>query len=296
MTHAEHPFDTLVSVMAQLRGENGCPWDKEQTHRSLLRYLIEESYEVVEAVESGSMEALCEELGDLLLQVVFHAQMAREVGAFDAYDVVHGIVDKMIRRHPHVFGDARAETASDVMANWEAIKRKEKEGEQGASTREGGGSSRIPSQLDGISRHLPALLYAEEAGRRAAKVGFDWPDVDGVFTKLHEEIEELRQAYIEMQSRIEEDVAPLPPSHYDAAQARIEEEWGDLAFTLVNLARHLRVQPELAARRAAEKFIRRFRALEKAAAEQGTSPAQLDPESLDRLWEKVKAEAVRSKS
>lgn len=289
MADAEHPLDALVAVMAQLRSEDGCPWDREQTHRSLLRYLIEESYEVVDAVESGSMDELCDELGDLLLQVVFHSQLAREVGAFTIDDVIRSITDKMIRRHPHVFGDAHAESASDVIANWEAIKRSERGDDPQGDPQASDSPQHARSQLAGISRHLPALLYADEVSRRAAKVGFDWPDIDGVFAKLHEEIDELRQAYAQLQAQPVDTSTPPHPSSVDAAQQRVEEEWGDLLFTLVNLARHMHVQPELAARRAAKKFAQRFQAVEQVAAAEGVALDQLSLTELDELWERAKA-------
>lgn len=281
MAHAEHPLDRLASIMAQLRGENGCPWDKQQTHRSLLRYLIEEAYEVVDAVERGSMEDLRDELGDLLLQVVFHAQLAKEVGAFNVYDVVNAITEKMIRRHPHVFGDAKVETADDVIANWEVIKREERmaNGAYNSTADE----HALPSRLDGISPHLPALLYADEVSRRAAQVGFDWDDVDAILEKMREEIAELQELL-----RNVGETAGEPDGDADRLQARIAEEWGDLVFTLVNLGRHLHIQPELAARQAARKFERRFRALEKRAAAQGCSLERMTTDEMNALWEEVK--------
>lgn len=292
MANAEHPLDRLASIMAQLRGENGCPWDKEQTHRSLLRYLIEEAYEVVDAVERESMEDLCDELGDLLLQVVFHAQLAKEVGAFNVNDVVTSITEKMIRRHPHVFGDATAETADDVIANWEAIKRKERM-TNGAYTATDTEDLQEPhravvaSRLDGISPHLPALLYADEVSRRAAKVGFDWADVDAILEKMREEIAELQEVLREASASDNQE----PQEHLnnaDEVQARITEEWGDLVFTLVNLGRHLHIQPELATRQAARKFERRFRALENKAAAKGSSLDRMTMAEMNALWDEVK--------
>lgn len=280
MANAEHPLDRLVSIMARLRGENGCPWDKEQTHRSLLRYLIEEAYEVVEAVESGSMENLCDELGDLLLQVVFHAQLAKEAGAFNVNDVVASITEKMIRRHPHVFGDATAETTDDVIANWEVIKREERNlADTTGANQAGPDQASASSRLSGVSPHLPALLYADEISRRAAKAGFDWSNVAGIFDKMREETHELQEAL--SQGNEAGDFS-------DEAQARIAEEWGDLALTLVNLGRHLRIQPELATRQAAQKFERRFRALEQAAATKGQSLEHMDMAEMDALWDQIK--------
>lgn len=282
MAHAEHPLDRLASIMAQLRGENGCPWDKQQTHRSLLRYLIEEAYEVVDAVERGSMEDLRDELGDLLLQVVFHAQLAKEAGAFNVYDVVASITEKMIRRHPHVFGDAKAETADDVIANWEVIKREERMA-NGAYASTADEDAPAASRLDGISPHLPALLYADEVSRRAAKVGFDWADADAVLEKMREELAELQELL-----RLAGETVGSQGSAADHMQARIAEEWGDLVFTLVNLGRHLHIQPELAARQAARKFEKRFRTLERKAAEQGSSLEHMTPDEMNALWDEIK--------
>lgn len=278
MANAEHPLDRLASIMAQLRGENGCPWDKEQTHRSLLRYLIEEAYEVVDAVERESMEDLRDELGDLLLQVVFHAQLAKEVGAFDVYDVVASITEKMIRRHPHVFGDVKAETADDVIANWEVIKRKERMA-NGAYNGTSDEDAPTASRLDGISPHLPALLYADEVSRRAAKVGFDWVDANAILEKIREEIGELQELL---------HMADENGNAGDRMQERIAEEWGDLMFALVNLGRHLHIQPELAMRLAARKFEKRFRTLEKKAAAEGNSLDRMTPDEMNALWDEIK--------
>lgn len=283
LAHAEHPLDRLATIMAQLRSENGCPWDKEQTHRSLLRYLIEEAYEVVDAVERESMEDLCDELGDLLLQVVFHSQLANEVGAFNVYDVIASLTDKMIRRHPHVFGEATAETTDDVIANWEAIKRQERLANGGddntdAAVQENDAANL--SRLDGISPHLPALLYADEVSRRAAKVGFDWADIEHILDKMREETVELQEVLRE--AEVETDRSA------DEVQARIAEEWGDLAFTLVNLGRRLGIQPELATRQAARKFERRFRLLELAAAAKDRSLEQMTMDEMDELWNQIK--------
>lgn len=262
-----HPLDRLTAVMATLRGDNGCPWDREQTHRTLLPYLIEEAYEVVEAVEAGDDEALCEELGDVLLQVVFHAQLASERGQFQIDDSVAAITEKMIRRHPHVFGSTTADTPDDVLRNWEAIKRQEKSDANG---------NEPASLLDGVARHLPALSYAQEVGKRAAKVGFDWPDIDGVWAKILEELEELAAA---------RRAAPSPSNN------AVAEEWGDLIFALVNLARHLGLDPELAAHQAASKFERRFRTIEALAQRAGRSLAAMSQGEMEALWEEAKSSA-----
>lgn len=248
------PLDPLVEVMALLRAPGGCPWDREQTHESLRRYMLEEAYEVVEAVDSGDPAAVCEELGDVLLQVVFHAQVAREAGRFDIHDVVRGITEKLVRRHPHVFGDVVARTAADVTRNWEAIKREEKGGKE------------PDSLLSGVSKAQPALSRAHELQRRAAKVGFDWEDAQGPAEKVREELGEV----------------------LSAAPAEQPEELGDLLFAVVNLARMLKVDPEVALTEANAKFERRFRSMEQLAASQGRSLADMDLLEMDRLWEESK--------
>jgi tetrapyrrole methylase family protein/MazG family protein len=246
----------LLQVMAALRGEDGCPWDKKQDHRSLRPYVIEEAYEVVEAIDQGSMDKLCEELGDLLLQVVFHAQLAWEAGHFDMADVVEGITAKMIRRHPHVFGDIAAADVPTVLRNWEAIKRAE-------------GKERS-SLLDGIPDHYPALMKAWKLQQKAAMVGFDWPDVGGVLEKLEEEWEEVQRA---LQA---------------GDESALEAEFGDLLFTLVNAARFYRINPEVALHRANQKFSRRFRQMEKDAKKKNQELADLSLEEQDLLWESAK--------
>ncbi|NLM94341.1 MAG: nucleoside triphosphate pyrophosphohydrolase [Firmicutes bacterium] len=246
----------LLRVMAALRGENGCPWDKKQDHRSLRPYVIEEAYEVVEAVDQDSMDKLCEELGDLLLQVVFHAHLAWEAGHFDVADVVDGITAKMIRRHPHVFGDISAADVPTVLRNWEAIKRAE-------------GKERS-SLLDGIPDHYPALMKALKLQQKAAMVGFDWPDVQGVLEKLEEEWEEVQRAF------------------QAGDESALEEEFGDLLFTLVNLARFYRIDPEVALHRANQKFSSRFRQMEKDAQTKNQELADLSLDEQDLLWESAK--------
>lgn len=249
-------LDSLLKVMATLRGAEGCPWDKKQDHRSLRPYVIEEAYEVVEAIDQGSMEKLCEELGDLLLQVVFHAQLAQEAGHFDMADVVDGITEKMIRRHPHVFGDISAADVPTVLRNWEAIKRAE-------------GKERS-SCLDGIPDYYPALMKAWKLQQKAAMVGFDWPDVQGPLEKLQEEWEEAQRA---LQA---------------GDKSALEEEFGDLLFTLVNVARFYRIDAEVALHRANQKFSRRFRQMEQDAEGKDLDLADLSLEEKDVLWESAK--------
>lgn len=253
------PLDPLVNVMAALRGPSGCPWDKEQTHTLLRRYLIEECYEVIEAIDEDDMNKLAEELGDLLLQVVFHARLAEEAGSFDMNDVIRGIVEKMIRRHPHVFGDIEARSSDEVLVNWQQIKRREKE-EAGEK----------PGLLDGVPRALPALLRAYKIQGRAARVGFDWPDAQGAWEKVAEEAEELKAAAAR------------------GDKAATAEELGDLLFAVVNVARFLGVEPELALAATTRKFEERFRFIEQAAAASGRPLEEFSLEEMDVLWEQAK--------
>jgi nucleoside triphosphate diphosphatase len=263
-------FEDLVAVQARLRAPGGCPWDREQTHLTLRTYLIEEAYEVLDAIEKGNSQELAEELGDLLLQVLFHADLAREAGAFDISDVVKGIHDKMIRRHPHVFGNVKAETAGEVLKNWAQLKAKEK---QTASPKGASSENALPSALEGVPRNLPALLEAYQMSRRAAQVGFDWERVEGIFEKLQEETQELQSA--------------LVTSNRRAA----EEEVGDLLFSVVNLARFLGFDPEVALKQSNLKFKSRFRAMEREADRASQRLAQLSKEELEALWGAAKSNA-----
>lgn len=275
-----NPTDTalheLVAVMAALRGENGCPWDKKQTHDTLRKYLIEEAYEVIDAIENKNMAALCEELGDVLLQIVFHAQLATEAGSFTIHDVIRSITEKMIRRHPHVFGEEKAADADDVLDIWQAVKAKENAALPRTEARE--------SLMDGIPRHLPALMYAAEVGKRAARVGFDWSTATEVLAKVEEERREFEEALERLSDT----------SSSAEGEARVREEWGDWVFSLVNLARHLKIDPEGALREAASKFESRFRSLEQAAARQGADLQGLTLTEMDALWDQVKGERERN--
>jgi tetrapyrrole methylase family protein / MazG family protein len=255
---AHYSFDDLVEIMARLR--MGCPWDREQTHRTLVPYLIEETYEVVEAIELSQLEGLCEELGDLLLQIVFHAQLATEVGKFSIADVVDALSNKMVRRHPHVFGDAVIEDVDAQWRNWEQLKALEKTGRARRS------------RLDGIPKHLGALQRGQRMQEKAARVGFDWPDVYGVLDKLAEELRELAEARRGGQD-----------------DPRVREELGDVFFTLVNLARTLGVDAETAMRQANEKFYGRFAFMEARVAENGKRLSDLDIDELEELWQLAKA-------
>ncbi|MGE5531065.1 MAG: nucleoside triphosphate pyrophosphohydrolase, partial [Bacteroidota bacterium] len=252
-------FDRLVAIMARLRAPGGCPWDAQQTHQSLRPYLLEEAYEVLEAIDEGDLGRLSGELGDLLLQVVFHAQVARDEGLFDIEDVCRKIADKLEYRHPHVFGDVTVRDADEVLTNWEALKRTEAE----HKTRE--------SALDGVPKHLPALQQADELQKKAAKVGFDWQDYLGPLAKIDEELQEVREAQ-------EAD-----------DQAGLQHEIGDLLFAVCNYARFLKVDPESALREANKRFSSRFRDVE-AQAKAGEKPlAQMTLAEMDVLWEAAKA-------
>jgi MazG family protein len=253
-------FDSLLDLMARLRGPNGCPWDREQTRESLKPFLIEEAYEVLEALDSAQREALLEELGDLLFQVVFHAQLAQELGEFSMADVLERVLDKMTRRHPHVFGDRTVGSAREALSQWEAIKRAE-----GAH----GGKSR--SVLDGVPRSLPALLRAQRLQRKAARVGFDWTTPEAAWGKVQEEAHEVEAALA------------------SGDREKVREEFGDLLFSMVNVARLLEIDAEGSLQAANEKFRRRFELLEAEIAARGEALAETPPAELDRVWERVKA-------
>jgi len=264
-------FEKLVAVQARLRAANGCPWDREQTHQSLRTYLIEEAYEVLEALESGNDAKFAEEMGDLLLQIVFHSQIAREEGRFTLSEVIREIHDKMIRRHPHVFGKTRAKDSAEVLRNWEQIKAEERRSSDNTgASKTGEGVPKEVSLLDGVSRALPATLEGFQLTRKASRVGFDWEDADGVFEKLREETEELKKA-----SR-------------DQNQLKMEEELGDLLFAAVNLSRFFKIDPEIALKKANAKFSRRFRAMERLARKNGREFNDLPREQMETFWDAAK--------
>ena len=273
-------FERLVGVQARLRAEGGCPWDREQTHQTLRTYLIEEAYEVLEALEAGDDKKFAEEMGDLLLQIVFHSQIAREEGRFDVRDVIREIHDKMVRRHPHVFGEAKAKDAAEVLKNWEQLKAEERRAKSGAengrkgaaSAKSDGSEEQEASLMDGISRALPATLEGFQLTRRAARIGFDWRKAEDVIEKVAEESAELRREIAEQET------------------VRIEEEIGDLLFAAVNVSRFLHVDPEIALKKANAKFARRFRAMEARAAESGRKLADVPREEMERYWDAVKEE------
>jgi MazG family protein len=260
-------------ISARLRQPDGCPWDREQTHTSLRHHLLEEAYEVYDALEAGATRELAGELGDLWLQVVLHAQLAAEEGVFDLTDVQEAIASKIVRRHPHVFGDAVARTATDVNRQWERIKADERAAAADTAGavdgRDGATPAAIKSALDGISASLPALAASQEMQERAANLGYDWPSIDGVLDKVAEEADELRRA---------------------ATEAERGEEFGDLIFVLVNVARRRGIEAEAAVRAANTKFRRRFASVERQAAGRGVALRDLDFEALDALWDVAKAE------
>ncbi len=264
-------IERLLAVMRQLRApDGGCPWDLEQTFETIAPYTIEEAYEVAEAIRQDDMAALRDELGDLLLQVVFHAQMADERGTFDFDQVAGAIADKMIRRHPHVFDDRTIESADAQTRAWEDQKAEERAAKAAAE-------GRAPSALEGVALGLPALLRAEKLQKRAARVGFDWPNVAPVLDKIEEEIGELRRAL--------DDAAADPADRAD----QVAEELGDLLFACVNFARHAGIESEAALRDANAKFETRFRAIEALLGAQGRAPGNADLDELERLWQAVKA-------
>jgi tetrapyrrole methylase family protein/MazG family protein len=253
----EAAFQGLAQVMGRLRGEGGCPWDKKQTHESLKTFLIEEVYEVLEAIDRDSPESLREELGDLLMHIFFLAQISKERGEFDIYDVAQSSVTKMINRHPHVFGGAEAATPEEVEVNWSELKRREK--------------GKSESLLDGIPLHLPALLRAYRLTQRASSVGFDWENHRDLLGKIQEELQELREAV-----RGED-------------KESIEAEYGDLLFTLANVGRFIRTNPEMALRTSISKFIRRFQYVERRLSAKKKSLTEASLSEMDQIWEEAKA-------
>jgi len=255
---AKYNLDSLREIMAQLRSPNGCPWDQKQTHQSLIKYLLEETYEVIDAINQAEPKLLAEELGDLLLQIVFHAQIAEENQHFTLDDSIQSICEKLIRRHPHVFGDRQVESVSDVLRNWEEIKKQEANNQYRTSL------------LDGIPAHLPALARAEKVQSKAAKVGFQWDEVDGALDKLTEELGEFKEAIA---------------NHSTIA---IEDELGDLLFSIVNVARYLDANPELALQNTTNKFIQRFKYIEERAQELGQELDKMSLAEMDQLWDEAK--------
>jgi ATP diphosphatase len=274
-------FERAVSIMARLRGPGGCPWDREQTFDTIKPYTVEETYEVLEAIDSRDWRELSGELGDLLLQVLFYAQMAKEQGDFSIDDVLKKLSDKLVRRHPHVFGDVKADNSFEVLRNWEALKRQEK---QMASPE---------SILEGVSSAMPALLEAHKLSAKAAGAGFDWPEVEDLFDKLEEETNELREELKQYPAP-----GPQPPERGVAGaerpqvpmvlQEKLEEEIGDLFFVLVNMARYLALDSESALKKSNRKFKRRFQGMEQQLKACGRTLGDTSAEELDSLWREAK--------
>jgi MazG family protein len=265
-------FGRLVEIMTTLRGPNGCPWDKQQDFTTLKPMLVEEVYEVLEAIDNQDYEGLAEELGDLLLHVIFHAQLGKEASQFDINTVIEKISDKLVRRHPHVFGNESASTPEEVIKNWEAIKAQEKAEKL---------KHRTPEQrslLEGIPSKLPAIHEAHQISARAARVGFDWPDIEGIFDKLQEEMHELKEV--------------ISSGGDEGRRERLEDEVGDLLFVIVNIARYLKVDSESALKRANRKFKARFRYMEGELAKQGKSLEETPLEEMEALWRKAKSETI----
>ena len=258
-----YSVDDLVEIVAILRSENGCPWDREQSHKSIRRDFLEETYEVIEAINKEDTELLKEELGDVLLQVVFHTQIEREKGAFELSHVADGICKKMIERHPHVFGEVQADTTDKVLENWDNIKKRTKHQK-----------TQTESMLS-VPREFPALMRADKVQKKASKVGFDWDSADGAFDKISEELSELKSA---VQS---------------GDKANIREELGDLLFSVVNVSRFIGVDSEEALTAATDKFIGRFSEVEKAAAESGIDMKSAELAELDKLWDKAKIKSSK---
>lgn len=265
MTSKSYTFQNLLSIMERLRSSEGCPWDREQTHESLKKYMIEESYEALEALDSGDRHKFADELGDLLLQIVFHAQIGKEENTFDINDVISCVCQKMIDRHTHVFGKDKADTAEEVLDNWDKIKKKEKKLESHTQV------------LRDISHYLPALMRSYKVQQKAAKIGFDWEEVSGAIDKVKEEINEIKEVY------------------KTGNVGKIQEEVGDLLFAVVNVSRFLEVHPELALSEAIEKFINRFEYIEKNSAKFNKKMEEMTMDEMDVLWNEAKTHVFEKK-
>ncbi len=295
-------FERAVAIMERLRAPGGCPWDREQTFDSIKPYTLEETYEVLEAIDNRDWNELPGELGDLLLQVLFYSEMAKEQGSFSIDDVLDRLSCKLVDRHPHVFGDTKAETSADVKRNWEALKveeRKKRAGENADGAEARAARKTVPSILAGISSSMPSLLEAHKLSSRSAQVGFDWPEINGLFEKLSEETAELRQQLRDFPAP-----GPRPETRGVAGsgrqavpedlRVRLEEEVGDLFFVLVNIARYLEIDPESALRSTNRKFRRRFQWMEERLHENGTTPEQATMDELESLWQQAKRQESRS--
>lgn len=294
-------FERAVQIMARLRGPGGCPWDREQTFDTIKPYTLEEAYEVLEAIDNRDWPELTGELGDLLLQVLFYSQMATEEGHFTVDDVLDRLSNKLVGRHPHVFGDVRVETSAEVLRNWEMLKAEEKKrletGNDTTGSATKASSDSAESVLGGVSSKIPALMEAYKLSSRAARVGFDWPEIQGLFAKLEEETDELQQelrslpkdAFTSEGSRkgIAGSGKPSVPSD---VHERLEDEVGDLFFVLVNIARYLSLDPESSLRKTNRKFKRRFQWIEERLRSSGRRPEQASTDELEDLWQQAKRE------
>jgi len=294
MSNTGERFERAVQIMERLRAPGGCPWDREQSFDSIKPYTLEEAYEVLEAIDNRDWEELAGELGDLLLQVLFYSEMANEQGSFSIDDVLDRLTQKLVDRHPHVFGDTKADTAAEVKRNWEALKVEERKKRESTS-QDGtpGMKAPAPSILAGISSSMPSLLEAHKLSSRAAQAGFDWENIEGLFDKLAEETAELRHHLREFPAP-----GPRPEGRGVAGSGRqiipedlrlrLEEEVGDLFFVLVNIARYLSVDSESALRKTNRKFRRRFQWMEQRLHERGTTPEKTSMDELESLWQQAK--------
>ncbi len=279
-------FARLVALQERLCAPDGCPWDREQTHASLRKYLIEETYEVLDAMESGDNEDFTSELGDLMLQIVFHSVLAEAAGKFTISDVLEAIFTKMVRRHPHVFGDATAATSGAVLKKWEELKAKERAEKRGSAEKD----EALESVLAGVPRSLPAVLEAYQLTRRASHIGFDWENLQGIFDKIEEEKRELSE-FVSKTTKKTESANSDPGMKAMGNSARMEEEIGDFLFAAVNVARFLGVDPEIALKKANRKFKERFQWMEGAAARENRRLADLSRQRMEELWNEAKKSA-----
>ncbi|HEV3038041.1 MAG TPA: nucleoside triphosphate pyrophosphohydrolase [Candidatus Angelobacter sp.] len=279
-------FERAVAIMARLRAPGGCPWDREQTFDSIQRYTLEETYEVLDAIDRRDWQELTGELGDLLLQVLFYAEMAKEESRFSIDDVLDTLSGKLVHRHPHVFGNVKADDSAQVLKNWESLKAQERKNKKNKANDLTAAAPQHESMLNGISSKMPALMEAHKISSKAAHVGFDWDSVEGLFEKLAEETRELQANIRELPPEAIEkrSNAKVPES----LRARLEDEVGDLFFVLVNLARHLSVDPELALRRTNRKFRQRLGWLEEQLHKQGIEPQEATMEQMEELWQQAK--------
>jgi MazG family protein len=285
-------FERAVSIMARLRGPGGCPWDREQTFDSIKPYTLEETYEVLEAIDNRDWDELRGELGDLLLQVLFYSQMAQEEGRFSINDVLDRLSNKLIDRHPHVFANVSAETSADVLRNWEALKAGEKKKRLAAGGGKSAKAENAESVLAGVSSAMPALLEAHKLGSRAAHVGFDWPELAGLFDKLQEETAELKAELKNLPTPAGASGKGVAgsgkPNVPEQLRHRLEQEVGDLFFVIVNIARYLSLDPESSLKKTNRKFKRRFQWIEEQLRTSGRTPQQATMDELENLWQKAK--------